>query len=174
MPQNFLQKLTASAAIGTGVGMFSAAMLIFLMAAALTVGDIPATLISPVTVFFLAFGSFCGGFGRRLTVGLGAALAGQGRILFVFCHIGYKISFFGWARRNQRKPPEKSPPAVWRCAMYGCHLSKSGLFDGQARIKVKLLQDNITYLQEKCKYFLRQPLRRRGKSPAILCLLKLF
>ena len=62
MPQNFLKKLTVSTAIGTGVGMVSTSVLIFLMAAALTVGDVPAMLISPVTVFFLAFGSFCGGF----------------------------------------------------------------------------------------------------------------
>ena len=62
MPQNFLKKFIISSAIGTGVGMISASVLIFLMAAALTVGDVPAMLISPVTVFFLAFGSFCGGF----------------------------------------------------------------------------------------------------------------
>ena len=62
MPQNFLKKFTVSAAVGTGVGMVSTSVLIFLMAAALTVGDVPAMMISPVTVFFLAFGSFCGGF----------------------------------------------------------------------------------------------------------------
>ena len=62
MPQNFLKKFIISSAIGTGVGMISASVLIFLMAAALTVGDVPAMLISPVTVFFLAFGSFFGGF----------------------------------------------------------------------------------------------------------------
>ena len=32
------------------------------MAAALTVGNVPAMIISPVTVIFLAFGSFVGGF----------------------------------------------------------------------------------------------------------------
>jgi putative membrane protein (TIGR04086 family) len=62
MPQNFLKKFAVSTAIGTGVGMLSVAILIFLMAAALTIGDVPAMIISPVTVFFLAFGSFFGGF----------------------------------------------------------------------------------------------------------------
>ncbi len=89
MPQNFLKKLTASAAIGTGVGMFSAAMLIFLMAAALTVGDIPATLISPVTVFFLAFGSFCGGFAAAKICGEKGFLCGavSGILFFVIAWI---------------------------------------------------------------------------------------
>ena len=62
MPQKFLKKFIVSTAIGTCIGLFSTSVLIFLMAAALTVGNIPAMLISPVTVFFLAFGSFCGGF----------------------------------------------------------------------------------------------------------------
>ena len=62
MPQNILKKLILSTAVGTGIGIIAFAVLIFLMSAALTVGNIPATLISPITVFFLAFGSFCGGF----------------------------------------------------------------------------------------------------------------
>ena len=62
MPQNFLKKFVVGTAIGTGIGVISSSFLIFLMAAALTVGNIPAMLISPVTVVFLAFGGFCGGF----------------------------------------------------------------------------------------------------------------
>ena len=62
MPQKFFKKFILSAVFGTGIGILSSAILIFLMAAALTVGNVPAMIISPVTVIFLAFGSFVGGF----------------------------------------------------------------------------------------------------------------
>lgn len=68
MSEKSLEKFALSTAIGAGIGMIAAAMLIFLMAAALTIGDIPAMLISPATVVMLAFGGFCGGFaGARLS-----------------------------------------------------------------------------------------------------------
>ena len=62
MPQKFFKKFILSTVFGTGIGILSSAILIFLMAAALTVGNVPAMIISPVTVIFLAFGSFAGGF----------------------------------------------------------------------------------------------------------------
>ena len=62
MFQKSPKKYIISTAIGTGIGMLSSAMLIFMMAAVLTVGNIPAMIISPATVFVLAFGSFFGGF----------------------------------------------------------------------------------------------------------------
>lgn len=68
MSEKSFEKFALSTAIGAGIGMIAAAMLIFLMAAALTIGDIPAMLISPATVVMLAFGGFCGGFaGARLS-----------------------------------------------------------------------------------------------------------
>ena len=57
-----IKKIMISSAIGSGIGMVSTSILIFLMAAALTVGNIPAMMISPITVVFLAFGGFFGGF----------------------------------------------------------------------------------------------------------------
>ena len=62
MPQNFLKKFVLSTAIGTGIGMLSSAIFIFLMAVAITAVDVPVVMLSPITVFFLAFGGFIGGF----------------------------------------------------------------------------------------------------------------
>ena len=62
MPQKFFKKFILSTVFGTGIGILSSAILIFLMAAALTVGNVPAMIISPVTVIFLAFGGLVGGF----------------------------------------------------------------------------------------------------------------
>ena len=62
MSKKNVGKILLSSGIGTGIGILSASILIFLMAAALTIGDIPAMLISPLTVVLLALGSFFGGF----------------------------------------------------------------------------------------------------------------
>ncbi len=56
------EKIAISTAIGSGIGIFASSILIFILAAILAIGDIPAILISPVTVAILAFGGFCGGF----------------------------------------------------------------------------------------------------------------
>ena len=56
MPGKKLKKIAVSIAFGTGIGILSSAVMIFLMAAALMVGNVPAMLISPVTVVFLAIG----------------------------------------------------------------------------------------------------------------------
>ena len=100
MPQNFLKKFIISNAIGTGVGLLSASVLIFLMAAALTVGDVPAMLISPVTVFFLAFGSFCGGFASAKICGEKGFFCGaiSGALFFLIawiCGAVFENSGFG-------------------------------------------------------------------------------
>ena len=72
MSEKSLKKLAVSTAIGAGIGMIASSMLIFLMAAALAIGDIPAMLISPAAVIMLAFGGFCGGFsGARLSGEMG-------------------------------------------------------------------------------------------------------
>ena len=68
------KKIAISTAIGAGIGMLASAMLIFMMAAVLAVGNIPAMMISPVTVILLAFGGFCGGFA-------GAKLSGEKGLL---------------------------------------------------------------------------------------------
>ncbi len=57
-----VEKIVLSSAIGAGTGLVLTSILIFIIAAILTIGDIPAVLISPVTVFFLALGGFGGGF----------------------------------------------------------------------------------------------------------------
>ncbi len=67
-------KIAFSTAIGAGIGIISTAILIFMMAAVLAVGNIPAMLISPATVAMLAFGAFCGGF-------CGAKLSGEKGLL---------------------------------------------------------------------------------------------
>ncbi len=85
MPQKALKKYIVSTAIGTGIGIFSSAALIFLMAAALTVGDIPAMLISPATVFVLAFGGFFSGFSSAKISGEKGLLCGfiSGTLFFI-------------------------------------------------------------------------------------------
>lgn len=69
-----IKKIAVGSSIGAAIGLFSSAILIFMMAAVLAVGDIPATLISPATVAVLAFGGFCGGF-------CGAKLSGEKGLL---------------------------------------------------------------------------------------------
>ncbi len=100
MPQNFLKKFIVSTAIGTCVGLLSTSVLIFLMAAALTVGDVPAMMISPVTVFFLAFGSFCGGFASAKICGEKGFFCGaiSGALYFIItwiCGAVFEYSGFG-------------------------------------------------------------------------------
>ena len=89
MPQNFIKKFTLSTTIGTGIGMISSSVLIFLMAAALTVGDVPAMLISPITVIFLAFGGFCGGVASAKLCGEKGIFCGilSGTLFFVVAWI---------------------------------------------------------------------------------------
>ncbi|MBQ7124215.1 MAG: TIGR04086 family membrane protein [Oscillospiraceae bacterium] len=74
MSGNNVKKLSISVLIGAGIGVLSSAILLLFMAAVLAVGNIPAMLISPATVFVLAFGSFCGGFA-------GAKLSGEKGLL---------------------------------------------------------------------------------------------
>lgn len=62
MSNKNLKKYLISIFIGAGIGMLSSAILIFLLAAALSVGNVPATLFSPLTVIILAAGGFLGGF----------------------------------------------------------------------------------------------------------------
>lgn len=83
MPQKNTKKLIISVSAGTGIGIITCAMLVFLMSAALAVGNIPAMLISPVTVLFLAIGSFCGGFSSaRLMEEKGIICGGISGLLF--------------------------------------------------------------------------------------------
>lgn len=76
MPGKKLKKIAVSIAFGTGIGILSSAVMIFLMAAALMVGNVPAMLISPVTVVFLASGCFCGGFAAAKIAGEKGLLCG--------------------------------------------------------------------------------------------------
>lgn len=54
-------RLLISSAIGAGIGVLCAAVLIFAMAAVLTVGNIPAALIMPLATAALALGGFAAG-----------------------------------------------------------------------------------------------------------------
>ncbi|MBQ6877744.1 MAG: TIGR04086 family membrane protein [Oscillospiraceae bacterium] len=76
MLQKFFKKFILSTVFGTGIGILSSAILIFLMAAALTVGNIPVLLISPITVIFLAFGGFFAGFSSAKLSGEKGLLCG--------------------------------------------------------------------------------------------------
>ena len=62
MSGKILKKIALSTGIGTGIGMLFSSLTIVLMALVLSVGDIPAMLIAPATVFAIAFGGFIGGF----------------------------------------------------------------------------------------------------------------
>ena len=80
-----IKKLALSTGIGAGIGMLSSSLLIFMMAAVLAVGSIPAMLISPVTVIFLAFGGFFGGFASAKLSGEKGLICGMisGIIYFI-------------------------------------------------------------------------------------------
>ena len=54
-------RLLISSAIGAGIGVLCAAVLIFVMAAVLAVGNIPAVLIMPLATAALAIGGFTSG-----------------------------------------------------------------------------------------------------------------
>ena len=56
MSGKILKKIALSTGIGTGIGMLFSSFLIIIMALVLAVGDIPAMLISPATVFAVATG----------------------------------------------------------------------------------------------------------------------
>ena len=86
MPKKSFKKYLMSIAIGTGIGMLSSSVLIFMMAAVLTIGNIPAVMISPATVFILAFGGFFGGFSSAKISGEKGILCGfiSGTLFFMF------------------------------------------------------------------------------------------
>lgn len=89
MLQKNFKKLAASIFIGAGIGIFSSAILIFLLAAALVIGDIPAFLLSPITVVVLALGSFAGGFASARLFGEKGIVCGafSGMVFFVIVWI---------------------------------------------------------------------------------------
>ena len=62
MSGKVLKKMALSTGIGTGIGMLFSSLIIIIMALVLAVGDIPAMLIAPATVFAVTVGGFIGGF----------------------------------------------------------------------------------------------------------------
>lgn len=85
MSQNFLKKIAASSSIGAGIGILFSSLLVFIMAIILTVGNVPAMLISPITVLFLAIGGFFGGFFSAKLAGERGLLCGSiSGIMFFF------------------------------------------------------------------------------------------
>ncbi len=78
-----IKKLGVSSAVGAGSGIILASVLTLLLALVLTVGNIPAMLISPVTSIILALGSFCGGFiGVKISGKKGFFCGGVSGIIF--------------------------------------------------------------------------------------------
>jgi len=55
-------KLAKSSAIGAGIGMIFSAIAMAVMAAILSIGNIPSVIISPMAIFTVILGGFCGGF----------------------------------------------------------------------------------------------------------------
>ena len=99
MPKKSFEKYLMSIAVGTGIGMLSSAALIFLMAAFLTIGNIPAAMYSPLTVFILAFGGFFGGFSSAKISQEKGILCGfvSGILFFIFTWImGILFENFGF------------------------------------------------------------------------------
>lgn len=89
MSQKKLKQFTVSVLIGAGTGIISSAILIFMMAAALVIGDIPAFLLSPATVLILAFGGLSGGFASARLFGEKGFLCGavSGTVFFIIAWI---------------------------------------------------------------------------------------
>ena len=98
MSGKIAKQIAISSSIGAGIGILASAVLIFIMAAILTIGDIPAMMISPVTSVLMAFGSFCGGFCGAKIAGEKGFICGMltGLITFiVVCISGGIIGEFG-------------------------------------------------------------------------------
>ncbi len=55
-------KLAKSSAVGAGIGMILSAIVMFIMAAILSIGNIPSMVIPPMAIFAIVFGGFCSGF----------------------------------------------------------------------------------------------------------------
>lgn len=89
MSQNFFKKIAVSSSIGAGIGILFSSLLVFIMAFILTVGNVPAMLISPITVLFLAVGGFLGGFFSAKSAGEKGLLCGSisGLIFFFIAWI---------------------------------------------------------------------------------------
>lgn len=86
MSKKSFNKMFLSTGIGTGFGMLFFSVLVFIMALILAIGNIPAAIISPITVIFLAIGSFSGGFISAKIYGEKGILCGtiSGIIFFIF------------------------------------------------------------------------------------------
>lgn len=56
------ENIIIKTSVGAGLGILVSALIIIIIAAILAIGDIPAMLISPITVLALALGGFSGGF----------------------------------------------------------------------------------------------------------------
>ena len=100
MSKKSFNKMFLSTGIGTGFGMLFFSVLVFIMASILAIGNIPAAIISPITVIFLAIGSFSGGFISAKIYGEKGILCGtiSGIIFFIFILIFgalFKESGFG-------------------------------------------------------------------------------
>lgn len=94
MSNNNIKKFALSITIGTGIGILTTAVLVFMMAAALTIGDVPVMLISPIAIVFLALGGFFGGFSSARLSGEKGFLCGTASGMIFFLTIWATGSFF--------------------------------------------------------------------------------
>lgn len=102
MSKKNLEKFLISIFVGTGIGIISSVILIFLLAAALSIGNVPAMLFSPLTVIILALGGFTGGFASsRISKEKGIFCgAASGTVYFLLVYISgafFEYSGFGTA-----------------------------------------------------------------------------
>ena len=102
MSKKNLEKFLISIFVGTGIGIVSSVILIFLLAAALSIGNVPAMLFSPLTVIILALGGFTGGFASSRISGEKGIFCGaaSGTVYFLLVWISgafFEYSGFGTA-----------------------------------------------------------------------------
>ena len=78
-------KLFIVSAIGAGIGIVCASLIILLMAAVLSVGNIPVMMIPPLSFAAIIFGAFAGGFASARIFGESGIVCGlvSGTIFFL-------------------------------------------------------------------------------------------
>ena len=97
--KNFDYNLSVKMIFGTGLGVLFSAILISIMAAILSIGNIPSIVLHPMTVFIYISGSFLGGFCSSKFLGKNGLFCGvvsgiiYFMILFIFGNIAKSWDF---------------------------------------------------------------------------------
>ena len=92
MSEKNIKRYVISSAIGAGIGMLSASVLIFMLAGVFGAVSVPSVMISPIISAVIIFGGFCGGFS-------GAKISGEKGIV---CGMLSGVMIFGviWTFSN--------------------------------------------------------------------------